>query len=116
MARSKGYKFTAQQQLKAKFAKVLSHPARILIVEMLKEHHALFFEQIEEAVPLAKGSIGQHLDKLDDMDLLLPFPGGFGRTGYQLNSRRLAEANRLLTQTLRVARPYYDGDELDMVG
>jgi DNA-binding transcriptional ArsR family regulator len=116
MARSKGYKFTETQQLKAMYAKALSHPARIQIVEMLKEHNVLFFEQLEEALPLAKGSINQHLDKLDDVNLLLPAPGGFGRTGYRINSRKLADANRLLTQTLRVSRPYYDEDGLGLVG
>lgn len=116
MARSKGYKFTEAQQLKAKYAKALSHPARVQIVELLKEHNVLFFEQLEEALPLSKGAIGQHLDKLDDVKLLLPAPGGFGRTGYRINTQPLAEANRLLTQTLRLTRPYYDEGDFELAG
>jgi len=101
MARSKGYCFSASHQAKAAYFNALRHPARVQIVELLHNGRSIFFEELVEILPLSSGAISEHLRKLEDVNLIIPSPSGFGRTGYRLNNAAVAEALQLSGQTLR---------------
>lgn len=62
--------FTAQQNQLAAWAKVLGHPARIAILQiMLKENTCICGSLVEE-LGLAQATISQHLRELKDAGLI----------------------------------------------
>lgn len=54
----------------ARFAKALSHPARIKIMKFLAEQESCFFGDIHEVLPIAKATVSQHLSELKDAGLI----------------------------------------------
>mgnify|MGYP002790381480 CR=1 FL=1 len=60
-----------QHQVKvAQFAKALSHPARIAIIELLHQKGDCFCGDIVEELPLAQASVSQHLKELKEAGLV----------------------------------------------
>lgn len=56
--------FTPKQVALSRFARSLSHPARIAIVSLLQESQKLSCSQIVAALPLAQATVSQHLKAL----------------------------------------------------
>jgi predicted transcriptional regulator len=54
----------------ARFAKALSHPARIAIVKLLAFMDTCFCGEIVEELPIAQATVSQHLKELKDSGLI----------------------------------------------
>lgn len=62
--------YTIKQELLAKFAKALGHPARIAICCFLAKHDTCYFGEIHEELPIAKATVSQHLAALREAGLI----------------------------------------------
>jgi len=70
MGASKSQLFSHDQNDLATVAKVLAHPARIAILEVLANKKACICNDIVEEVPLAQPTISQHLKELKNIGLI----------------------------------------------
>lgn len=62
--------FSAQDVRLAKFAKALSHPARIAILNLLVKKQACICGDIVDELPLAQSTVSQHLKVLKEVGLI----------------------------------------------
>ncbi|EDY82982.1 transcriptional regulator, ArsR family protein [Verrucomicrobiia bacterium DG1235] len=62
--------FTDKQVELSRFARSLSHPARIAIVGLLQESEKMSCSEIVEALPLAQATVSQHLKALRESGLV----------------------------------------------
>jgi DNA-binding transcriptional ArsR family regulator len=62
--------YTKQQERLARFAKALSHPARLFILEFLESQSCCFVGNIVDELPMAQSSVSQHLKELKDAGLI----------------------------------------------
>lgn len=62
--------YSIKQELLAKFAKALGHPARIAICNFLAKQETCYFGDINEELPIAKATVSQHLTALKDAGLI----------------------------------------------
>jgi DNA-binding transcriptional ArsR family regulator len=90
---NKAEKFDKRLQELARFAKVISHPARLAILEYLAEAKTCISGDISQYLPLGRTTVSQHLKDLRDMGLIHGDIDGV-RINYCLCS---TELTRLLT-------------------
>lgn len=62
--------FSPKQVELSRFARSLSHPARIAIVSLLQEHESLNCNEIVSRLPLAQATVSQHLKALRESGLV----------------------------------------------
>jgi len=62
--------FTTELQELAAFAKVLSHPARIAILDFLAEQNQCVSGDITDEIPLSRTTVSQHLQELKNAGLV----------------------------------------------
>lgn len=62
--------YTIKQELLARFAKALGHPARVAILQFLAKQETCYFGDIHEELPIAKATVSQHLKELKDAGLI----------------------------------------------
>ncbi|HEY9543762.1 ArsR/SmtB family transcription factor [Prevotella sp.] len=62
--------YTYKQEMLARFAKALGHPARIAIMEFLARQEVCYFGDIHEELPIAKATVSQHLQALKEAELI----------------------------------------------
>lgn len=63
--------FTEKQQKTALFAKVLSHPARIAIIEFLSKQQGCIVGDIAKEFPfISRTTVSQHLQELKNMGII----------------------------------------------
>ena len=62
--------YTDQEEQIARFAKAMSHPARMAILRFLASQESCFFGDIHEVLPIAKATVSQHLKELKDAGLI----------------------------------------------
>lgn len=67
---SKSENFSESQNQVARFAKVISHPARLAILEYLAETRACISGDITDYLPLSRSTASQHLKELRDIGLI----------------------------------------------
>jgi len=67
---NKAEKFDEDLQELAKFARVLSHPARLAILKYLAETKTCISGDISDQFPLSRTTISQHLKELRQMGLI----------------------------------------------
>src|SRR5215218_2536230 len=70
MAFHKKEKFEKKEQALAEFAKALSHPARIAILQVLARNNECICGEIVEVLPLAQSTVSQHLKELKNAGLI----------------------------------------------
>lgn len=63
-------KFTNELQELSRFAKVLSHPARLAILEYLAETKTCISGDISDYLPLSRTTVYQHLKELKALGLI----------------------------------------------
>ena len=63
-------KFTPELQELSEFAKVLSHPARLAILEYLAETKTCISGDISDYIPLSRTTVYQHLKELKALGLI----------------------------------------------
>jgi DNA-binding transcriptional ArsR family regulator len=67
---NKAEKFDESLQELAKFAKVISHPARLAILKYLAESKSCISGDISDYLPLSRTTVSQHLKELRDIGLI----------------------------------------------
>jgi DNA-binding transcriptional ArsR family regulator len=70
MGTTKTEEFTVKQNKIAKYAKVLGHPARVAILELLIKKQACICGDIVDELPLSQSTVSQHLKELKDAGLI----------------------------------------------
>lgn len=70
MAISKTEEFTVKENKIAKYAKALSHPARIAILNLLIKNQACICGDIVNELPLSQSTVSQHLKELKESGLI----------------------------------------------
>jgi ArsR family transcriptional regulator, arsenate/arsenite/antimonite-responsive transcriptional repressor len=63
-------KFDNDLQELAKFARVISHPARLAILQYLAETRSCISGDISDFIPLSRTTVSQHLKELRDLGLI----------------------------------------------
>lgn len=67
---NKSEKFDDKLQELARFARVISHPARLAILQYLAETKSCISGDISDFLPLSRTTVSQHLKELRDMGLI----------------------------------------------
>lgn len=62
--------YTQKQEQIARFAKALSHPARVAILQLLSDQSCCYHGDMAEELPIAKSTLSQHLNELKDAELI----------------------------------------------
>ena len=70
MALAKTENFSKSEVELAEFAKALSHPARIKILQILTEKNICMCGDIVELLPLSQSTVSQHLKELKKVGLI----------------------------------------------
>ena len=70
MERTKESQFSVQEKQLAIYAKALSHPARVAIMEVLAKKDDCICGAIVEELPLAQSTVSQHLAELKKAGLI----------------------------------------------
>ena len=61
---------TEEHKKLARFAKALSHPVRVYIVELLANEACCFSGDLVEVLPIARSTLSQHLKELKNAGLI----------------------------------------------
>lgn len=67
---NKSEKFDPNLQELARFTKVISHPARLAILQYLAETKTCISGDISDFLPLSRTTVSQHLKELRDIGLI----------------------------------------------
>lgn len=70
MGISKIEEFTVKDNIIAKYAKALSHPARVAILQLLLKKQACVCGDIVGELPLSQSTVSQHLKELKESGLI----------------------------------------------
>jgi len=70
MGLSKTEEFTIKDNKTAQYAKALSHPARVAILQLLIKKQACVCGDIVDELPLSQSTISQHLKELKEAGLI----------------------------------------------
>lgn len=79
----------------ANFARALSHPARVKIVEMLSKEGDMTCGMITDQIPLSQATVSQHLKLLKSTNVINMKRDGL-KSIYTLNSEIVAEAHSFI--------------------
>lgn len=63
-------KFNETQVELARFARAISHPARLAIIQYLAEAQTCISGDISDSLPLSRSTVSQHLKELRDIGLI----------------------------------------------
>jgi len=67
---NKSERFEDNLQELARFAKVISHPARLAILQYLADTKTCISGDISDSLPLSRTTVSQHLKELRDAGLI----------------------------------------------
>ena len=90
-----------EQQKVARYAKAMSHPVRIFVLELLSKQAWGYSGDLSEELPVAKSTLSQHLKELKDAGLIqgeIESP----RIKYCINNKNWEEAQGLFRQFLNI--------------
>jgi ArsR family transcriptional regulator, arsenate/arsenite/antimonite-responsive transcriptional repressor len=92
MRLSKSHEFSQSQQDLALYAKILSHPARIAIIQLLAEKKEIKTGNISDFLPISRTTVSQHLKFLKENGIICGTIDGL-RIHYCLDIEKLKEMN-----------------------
>ena len=99
MGASKIINYSEEELLIAKFAKALSHPARVAIIKLLLEKQSCICGDIVEDLPIAQSTVSQHLKELKESGLIKGNIDG-ASICYCVDTDVLQKANDILNKVL----------------
>lgn len=99
MALSKKQNFSADLQQLAALMKVLSHPARLAIIQLLAEKKECICGELVLNLPLAQSTVSQHLRELKEAGLIQGEVEGV-KTCYCLNWENIEQLYTLTEKFL----------------
>lgn len=70
MGATKSIEFSTKENRLAKWAKALSHPARIAILKLLLQKQTCICGDIVDELPLSQSTVSQHLKELKEAGLI----------------------------------------------
>jgi len=70
MGATKAEEFSVKDNRIAKYAKALSHPARVAILKLLIQKQSCICGDIVEELPLSQSTVSQHLKELKEAGLI----------------------------------------------
>ena len=97
MTNNKFDEFTPEQQELATICKVLSHPARIAIIQLLAEKKEIKTGNISDFLPITRTTVSQHLKELKEADIIKGTIDGL-KIHYCLNNSTLEKFKHILNQ------------------
>lgn len=59
-----------EQKALARFAKAMSHPIRLYVLDLLSKQACCYSGDLTEVLPIAKSTLSQHLKELKDAGLI----------------------------------------------
>jgi DNA-binding transcriptional ArsR family regulator len=83
----------------ARYAKALSHPVRVFVIDLLSKQSCCYSGDLSEVLPIAKSTLSQHLKELKSAGLIqgeIEIP----KIKYCLNRENWEEAKRLFNNFL----------------
>ena len=86
--------YTTEQEQTARFAKAISHPVRVYILEFLAKKTCCFSGDLAELLPIARSTLSQHLKELKNAGLIqgnVEYP----KIRYCLNNENWSKAQNL---------------------
>jgi DNA-binding transcriptional ArsR family regulator len=86
--------FTNELQELAKFTKVLSHPARLAILQYLAGMKTCISGDISDYLPLSRSTVSQHLKELKELGLIKGEIDGL-KINYCLNSSKISDYKKM---------------------
>ncbi len=90
MSNNKSTEYNTDQQELANYARILSHPARIAIIQLLAEKKEIRTGNISDFLPLSRTTVSQHLKELKEMGIIDGTIDGL-KIHYCLNMVKLIE-------------------------
>ncbi|MCB9032588.1 MAG: helix-turn-helix transcriptional regulator [Chitinophagales bacterium] len=81
----------------ANYATVLAHPARVMILQFLKEYGACMVSDLQQHIPLAQSTISQHIKILNNAGLLKS-KSEANKTYYELKNKTIKNLRTILNQ------------------
>ena len=99
MGASKIINYSEEELLIAKFAKALSHPARVAIIKLLLQKQSCVCGDIVEDLPIAQSTVSQHLKELKESGLIKGNIDG-ASICYCVDTDVLQKANDILYKVL----------------
>lgn len=100
MGASKTEAYSAKEVTLAKYAKALSHPARVAILHLLLKKQACVCGDIVDELPIAQSTVSQHLKELKAAGLIKGEIDGVS-TCYCIDEKEWAKASAVLTELLK---------------
>ena len=94
---NKAGKFEESLQDLARFARVLSHPARLAILNYLAESKTCISGDISDSIPLGRTTVSQHLKELRNLGLIKGEIDGL-KINYCLNDIKIKEYLKLFDE------------------
>ncbi|MEW5845797.1 MAG: metalloregulator ArsR/SmtB family transcription factor [Bacteroidota bacterium] len=87
-------KYSEEQEKIARYAKALSHPVRIQILQILSQQSCCYSGDIVDDLPIARSTLSQHLTELREAGLI---QGEFNppKIKYCIRTEAWNEANQL---------------------
>jgi DNA-binding transcriptional ArsR family regulator len=70
MQNNKSNEFSVEQQELASISKLLSHPARIAIIQLLADKKEIRTGNISDFLPISRTTVSQHLKELKEMGII----------------------------------------------
>lgn len=92
---------TEEQKQTSRFAKAMSHPVRMYILELLSKQSCCYSGDLSEVLPIAKSTLSQHLKELKEVGLIqgeIEQP----RIKYCLNTENWGIAQKLFKKILQI--------------
>lgn len=99
MAQTKSSEFDQHLVALARYAKALSHPARLAILETLAKRDTCICGEIVKIMPLAQSTVSQHLKELKEAGLITGEVEGL-TSCYCLDQSAAQELEKLVTGLL----------------
>jgi predicted transcriptional regulator len=97
MTNNKSSEFEKEQQELAEFARVLSHPARIAIIQLLAKKKEIKTGDISDFLPLSRTTVSQHLKELKNIGIINGTIDGL-KIHYCLDMPKLIEIKTKINQ------------------
>ncbi|WP_033316848.1 ArsR/SmtB family transcription factor [Pontibacter roseus] len=109
MTYTKATAFGEEQQELAKMAKVLSHPARIAILQHLARTQRCISGDIAQEIPLSRTTVSQHLQELKSAGLIKGEIDGL-TVCYCIDKEQFTKAAAMMATFLQQVASSYDCD------
>ena len=97
MTNNKFDEFNIDQQELASIAKLLSHPARIAIIQLLAEKKEIRTGNISDFLPISRTTVSKHLKDLKEMGLIMGTIDGL-KIHYCLDMIKLDKMNKVVNK------------------